>query len=127
MWLDWINDLHQWKYSRRLFAACFLLAIVATVDIVITQYPLLLTRFKDSDRNLFGLLMAIELLSLLGAVFLWVGMIVHCMWSTRRGVFSKLLWGVCFMLGIWWTAGIYYLVSYPNSQTVSESTRTPGE
>jgi hypothetical protein len=115
-WLDWINDLHRWKSAGRLFLVCFWLAVVATAESVLTESPSLLARTEALDRHAFGLIAVVGVISLFGAVLLWLGMFTHCMWGSSRGTTSKLLWAVCFFTGIWLTAAVYYLVSYPKSK-----------
>lgn len=116
-WLDWVNGLHRWKYAGRLFVVCFWLAVVATAEIVITESPSLLVRTEVADRHTFGLITVLGVVSLFGAVLLWLGMFTHCMWSSR-GIPSKLMWGVVFFFGIWCAAGLYYVTAYPKSRPI---------
>lgn len=106
------------EVCRGALQGLFSLAIVATANIVITESPALLARTEAIDRSTFGALTILGVVALFGASLLWLGMFTHCMWGSRRGILSKLLWGMGFFFGIWCGAGVYFVASYPKSRPV---------
>jgi hypothetical protein len=113
MWLRYIGKLHEWKYGRSLFRVCFWLSLLPTLEMIMINTPAwsAYMRLAHANLSIYSLVALFEVTALFAAVLLWLGMFVHCL-GTPRTHSKKGIWAILFFLGIWWTAELYYLVSY---------------
>lgn len=113
-WTRWIRKLLAWRHARDLFLSCFCLTLLFTFFLVAANTSSLAVRLQlDHPRTLLGGTMTVlDLVSLLGATLLWVGMLVHCWSVSARRATSRLLWSVILLFGAFWGACLYFLTSY---------------
>jgi hypothetical protein len=121
-WLHFVSKLHGWKHGRTLFRVCFWLSLLFTFEVIIINSPALSVwlRLNHLNRQVYALLILLELVALFASALFWVGMFVHCT-SSRRSIVFKVMWSALFFFGAFWTAEVYYLFIYLHASGVGDT------
>lgn len=102
------------KHVRSSLFALFLISLFLDVEILLTP---LLIRLRILHPNgwsalAFSLEVIVQIVVMGGATILWLLMLYHVWAVSGRSIFSRLLWGVLFFFGAWFTSQIYYAFSF---------------
>jgi hypothetical protein len=99
--------------ARRTLFGLFLLSLTLDVEILLPflgiRPDLLLHSWTPATLLLVG---AVEVAAIAGATILWYVMLYICLHDLERSLGWRILWGIFFLLCIWWAAQIYYVLPF---------------
>lgn len=100
--------------ARRTLFALFLLSLAMDFYLILSPSPfwqgsLQAIGWGTGSRIVLG---SFVVAALFGSTILWMAMFYLCLRDTQRPLALRVLWGLVFILCIWYGAQVYYWFSY---------------
>jgi hypothetical protein len=87
-------------------------SVLLTLNLFAMQFSSSYVREINSNKTLYVVVLFLGVITIIGSLYLFVKMVIHCFIAPDNGLATKIIWIVVFLSLLWVGGCMYYFMVY---------------